>query len=136
MHWDLRLETDGVLASWAVPKGPTFDAGEKRLAVRTEDHPLAYADFEGVIPEGNYGAGAMIVWDRGRYRSIDGNSPAEGLDVGKLDLVLDGHKLTGRFALVRTKRGEGKDWLLLRKGDPPGEIREPTEAWPESVFQA
>lgn len=134
MHWDLRLETQGVLASWAIPKGPTFDTKEKRLAVRTEDHPLAYADFEGVIPDGNYGAGAMIVWDRGRYRSIDGNSPAKGIEVGKLDLVLEGHKLTGRFALVRTKRGEGKDWLLLRKGDPPGEVREPTEAWPESVF--
>ena len=134
MHWDLRLETDGVLASWAVPKGPTFDASEKRLAVRTEDHPMAYADFEGVIPDGNYGAGAMIVWDRGRYRSIDGNTPGEGAKVGKLDLELDGHKLTGRFALVRTKRGEGKDWLLLRKGDPPSDVLEPVEAWPESVF--
>ncbi len=134
MHWDLRLEADGVLASWAVPKGPTFDATEKRLAVRTEDHPLAYSDFEGVIPEGNYGAGAMIVWDRGRYRSIDGNSPAEGIDVGKLDLVLDGHKLSGRFALVRTKRGEGKHWLLLRKGKPPGDVLEPVLTWPESVF--
>ena len=134
MHWDLRLETGGTLASWAVPRGPTFDAREKRLAVRTEDHPLAYADFEGVIPDGNYGAGAMIVWDRGRYRSIDGRSPAEGIEEGKLDLVLEGHKLTGRFALVRTKRGDGKDWLLLRKGDPPGDVIEPIESWPESVF--
>jgi len=134
MHWDLRLETGGVLASWAVPKGPTFDTTEKRLAVRTEDHPLAYADFEGVIPEGNYGAGAMILWDRGRYRSIDGREPSEGIESGKLDLVLDGHKLVGRFALVRTNRGEGKDWLLLRKGAPPGDVVEPTRSWPESVY--
>src|SRR5262245_42920683 len=89
MHWDLRLEIDGVLVSFAVPKGPTLDPAEKRLAVRTEDHPLEYADFEGVIPAGNYGAGSMIVWDRGSYHSVDGVAPAEGLAAGKLDLVLD-----------------------------------------------
>src|SRR5262245_15398586 len=116
LHYDLRLEIEGVLASWAVPRGPTLDPAERRLAVRTEDHPLAYADFEGVIPAGNYGAGAMIVWDRGSYRTADGKAPADGLAAGKLDLVLAGHKLRGRFALVRTRAGQGRDWLLLHKG--------------------
>jgi bifunctional non-homologous end joining protein LigD len=119
MHWDLRLEIGGVLASWAVPRGPTLDPREKRLAVRTEDHPIEYADFEGMIPPGNYGAGAMIVWDRGTYHTADGVSPAQGLEKGKLDLVLEGHKLRGRFALVRTRGEGGRQWLLLRKGQPP-----------------
>ena len=116
MHWDLRLEIDGVLVSWAVPKGPTLDSSQRRLAVQTEDHPLEYAAFEGVIPAGNYGAGAMIVWDSGWFRSADGRSPAEGLEAGKLDLWLNGLKLRGRFALVRTRAGEGRHWLLLHKG--------------------
>ncbi len=127
LHWDLRLEIDGVLASWAVPRGPTLDPRERRLAVQTEDHPLEYASFEGVIPEGNYGAGAMIVWDRGSYHSVDGSSPAEGLSSGKLDLVLDGHKLRGRFALVKTKGADGappgRSWLLLHKDrNPPEDV--------------
>jgi len=134
MHWDLRLEIDGVLVSWAVPKGPSLDPSEKRLAVQTEDHPLEYADFEGVIPEGNYGAGAMIVWDRGVYRSIEERGPAEALEAGKLDLELRGHKLQGRFALVRTRRDSGKDWLLLRKGSPPSETGELVEREPYSVY--
>ncbi len=126
MHWDLRLEIDGVLVSWAVPRGPSLDPKERRLAVQTEDHPLEYAGFEGVIPEGNYGAGAMIVWDRGSYQTADGRSPAEGLAAGKLDLVVDGHKLRGRFALVRTggshlatpkRDDDARSWLLLHK-DP------------------
>ena len=129
MHWDLRLEIDGVLVSWAVPRGPTLDPKERRLAVRTEDHPLEYAGFEGVIPEGNYGAGAMIVWDRGSYHTVEGQAPSEGLASGKLDLVLDGHKLRGRFALVRTggsrratpekatpeRDDDLKGWLLIHK---------------------
>jgi bifunctional non-homologous end joining protein LigD len=119
LHWDLRLEIEGVLVSWAVPKGPTLDPGERRLAVRTEDHPLEYAQFEGVIPAGNYGAGAMILWDLGTYRTLDEAGPSEGLASGKLDLVLEGHKLRGRFALVRTRGEGGKSWLLLRKGTPP-----------------
>src|SRR5262245_62030828 len=135
LHYDLRLEIEGVLASWAVPKGPTLDPAERRLAVRTEDHPLAYADFEGVIPAGNYGAGAMIVWDRGNYRTLEGESPAHGLEVGKLDLVLAGHKLRGRFALVRTRSGGGRDWLLLRKGPRPASgAPEIVDAEPVSVL--
>ncbi len=133
LHYDLRLEIGGVLASWAVPKGPSLDPRERRLAVRTEDHPLAYADFEGVIPAGNYGAGAMIVWDRGVYRTVDGQAPAEGLEAGKLDLVLAGHKLRGRFALVRTRRGEGRDWLLFCKGGAPAGA-ELVDAEPGSVL--
>jgi bifunctional non-homologous end joining protein LigD len=117
-----------------VPKGPSLDPKEKRLAVRTEDHPLEYADFEGVIPAGNYGAGAMIVWDAGRYRTVDGVVPEDGLESGKLDLVLEGHKLRGRFALVRTRGKDSRDWLLLRKGEKPGDGREPVRDQPASVL--
>ena len=134
MHWDLRLEIEGVLASWAIPRGPTLDPKERRLAVRTEDHPLEYADFEGIIPAGNYGAGAMIVWDRGAYRIADGRTPGEGLEAGKLDLWLEGHKLRGRFALVRMRGEEGRQWLFLRKGSPPEDATEIVETEPESVY--
>ncbi len=133
LHWDLRLEIEGVLVSFAVPKGPSLDPAVKRLAVQTEDHPLEYGDFEGVIPAGNYGAGAMIVWDRGTYRSVDGLSPAEALAKGKLDLALEGHKLRGRFALVRTKGKQSREWLLFTKerGFEPPDI---AERAPESAF--
>ena len=134
MHWDLRLEIGGVLVSWAVPRGPSLDPAEKRLAVQTEDHPLEYADFEGVIPPGNYGAGAMIVWDRGIYHIVDGQTPAQGLESGKLDLDFSGHKMRGRFALVRTRGEEGRSWLLLRKGEPPEDPEELIVAQPRSVF--
>jgi bifunctional non-homologous end joining protein LigD len=133
LHYDLRLEIDGVLVSWAIPKGPSLDPTQKRLAVQTEDHPMEYADFEGVIPAGNYGAGAMIVWDRGIYRSRE-SGPAEGLAAGKLDLQLEGHKLRGRFALVRTKRGAGREWLFFAKRrEAPGE-QELIEREPASVL--
>jgi bifunctional non-homologous end joining protein LigD len=118
LHYDLRLEWNGVLLSWAVPKGPSLDPAEKRLAVHVEDHPLDYADFEGVIPEGNYGAGAVIVWDLGRWTPL--GDPDAGLASGKLDFLLHGHKLRGRFALVRTggrRAAGGKEWLLLKKRD-------------------
>ncbi len=134
LHWDLRLEIDGVLVSWAVPKGPTLDPSQRRLAVRTEDHPIEYAAFEGVIPAGNYGAGAMIVWDAGSFRSADGVSPAEGLAAGKLDLWFSGLKLTGRFALVRTKAGAGKHWLLLHKNRAKAGDTDLIDAQPESVL--
>jgi len=134
LHWDLRLEIDGVLVSWAVPRGPSIDPKEKRLAVQTEDHPLEYAGFEGIIPAGNYGAGAMIVWDAGTYESVDGNTGAEGLRAGKLDLELHGYKLRGRWALVRTKGSEGKEWLLFRKPGGPLGAAEPVVAQPASVL--
>jgi len=100
LHFDLRLEWGEVLLSWAVPKGPSLDPAEKRLAVRVEDHPLDYADFEGVIPEGNYGAGVVILWDRGRWIPLE--DPEEGLARGKLLFELEGYKLRGGFTLVRT----------------------------------
>jgi len=118
LHWDLRLELGGVLKSWAVPKGPSRDPAEKRLAVEVEDHPLEYADFEGVIPEGNYGAGRVIVWDVGRWEPAEG--PEEGLRKGKLLFDLYGYKLRGRWTLVRTKakdRSPQKEWLLIKKPD-------------------
>ncbi len=123
LHYDLRLELEGVLKSWAVPKGPSLDPSSKRLAVRVEDHPLDYKDFEGVIPEGNYGAGSVIIWDRGFYhhpssRDEDesGRLLLDGLRKGDLKFVLEGEKLQGEFALVRMKK-DGKSWLLLKKKD-------------------
>jgi len=123
LHYDLRLELEGVLKSWAVPKGPSLDPALKRLAVQVEDHPLAYADFEGVIPEDQYGAGSVIVWDRGHYRHPSARDEEEsgkllldGFNRGNLKLVLEGEKLRGEFALVKTSR-DGKSWLLLKKKD-------------------
>ena len=102
LHYDFRLAIKGVLASWAVPRGPSMNPADKRLAIRTEDHPLEYADFEGVIPAGQYGAGTVMVWDRGEYRSKDNIPPAEQLARGKIDIDLQGQKLCGGFTLVRT----------------------------------
>ncbi|MEX2124791.1 MAG: DNA ligase D [Woeseia sp.] len=113
-HYDFRLEHDGVLVSWAVPKGPSPDPADKRLAVRVEDHPVDYIHFEGTIPEGNYGAGAVIVWDRGRWEPVKDFN--EGLESGKLLFDLYGYKLRGRWTLVKTKRGP-KDWLLIKERD-------------------
>ena len=113
LHFDLRLEIDGVLKSWAVPKGPSADPADKRYARQVEDHPLEYADFEGNIPEGNYGAGWVIVWDRGTYRPL--NDVARGLESGKLLFELAGHKLRGRWTLVRMK--DVADWLLIKEQD-------------------
>ncbi len=113
-HYDFRLELDGVLKSWAVPKGPSPNPKDKRLAVHVEDHPVEYVDFEGVIPQGNYGAGAVIVWDRGRWIPL--KDPAEGLESGKLLFELRGYKLRGKWTLVKIKRGE-KDWLLIKERD-------------------
>ena len=112
LHYDLRLEWDGALKSWAVPKGPSPDPADKRLAMQTEDHPVEYADFEGVIPAGNYGAGPMIVWDRGRCAHLI--DPRQGMRDGKLLFELSGYKLRGRWTLVRTKRSP-KEWLLIKE---------------------
>jgi bifunctional non-homologous end joining protein LigD len=123
LHYDLRLELEGVLKSWALPKGPSLDPSVKRLAIMVEDHPLDYKDFEGVIPEGNYGAGSVIIWDRGFYHHPSGRDKnesekllLEGLKKGDMKFVLEGEKLRGGFALVRTGK-DGKSWLLLKKKD-------------------
>ena len=123
LHYDLRLELEGVLKSWAVPKGPSLDPSVKRLAIMVEDHPFDYKDFEGAIPEGNYGAGSVIIWDRGFYHHPSAKDPKEnenllleGLRKGDLKFVLDGEKLQGEFALVKTG-WDDKSWLLLKKKD-------------------
>jgi bifunctional non-homologous end joining protein LigD len=126
LHYDLRLEMGGVLKSWAVPKGPSMNPQMKRLAVEVEDHPYEYKDFEGKIPEGNYGAGEVIVWDRGLYTPIPPTDDPEKeakrqWEKGHLTIVLLGKKLKGEFGLVRTNRenkaGEKKEWLLIKAGD-------------------
>lgn len=116
LHWDLRLEMAGVLRSWAIPKGPSLDPADKRLAVLVEDHPIEYGDFEGVIPPGNYGAGTVLLWDRGTYTCREGD-PAAAFERGKLTLDFDGERLRGEFHFVRTKRNNGRDWLLFKGKD-------------------
>src|SRR5881397_755838 len=104
LHWDFRLELDGVLKSWAVPKGPSLDPDEKRLAMRTEDHPLDYGDFEGTIPQGEYGGGTVMLWDRGFWAPEDAADPRQALRKGELKFVLAGEKLKGGWVLVRMRR--------------------------------
>ena len=117
LHYDFRLEVDGVLKSWAIPKGPSLNRSQKRLAVMVEDHPYDYKDFEGVIPEGEYGAGPVMIWDEGTYQVQEGN-PAEALGRGVLKFMLNGKKLKGGFALVQTKMGGKKEnWLLIKAKD-------------------
>jgi len=116
-HFDLRLEIDGVLKSWAVPKGPSMNPAERRLAVAVPDHPVEYLGFEGVIPPGQYGAGPVVIWDSGVF-SAEGN-----LRHGELLLVLCGQKLHGGFALIRLARGDGTDWLLIKRRDEYAEPR-------------
>ena len=133
MHYDLRLELDGTLKSWAVPKGPSTHVEEKRLAVHVEDHPLEYANFEGTIPAGNYGAGSVIVWDRGWFRSFKPEDPLEQYERGKLELELFGFKLRGRWTLVRMGKKD-KEWLLLKKDDDAATAQEAIDRYPESVI--
>lgn len=139
LHYDLRVEAGGALASFAVPHGPSLVPLDKRLAVHTEDHPLEYLAFEGIIPEGQYGAGAMIAWDRGVVEYLEGPSE-EGLTSGKLDMILRGHKLRGRFALVRTKGPRGareakqESWLLIKKRDAHATSRDVVAEEPRSVL--
>ncbi|MGF1510096.1 MAG: DNA polymerase ligase N-terminal domain-containing protein [Myxococcota bacterium] len=127
LHYDLRLESEGALLSWAVPRGPTMVPGIKRLAVPTEDHPLAYADFEGVIPEPGYGAGTMLVWDRGVFRPL--GPVRTGLEAGKLDFELEGEKLMGRFHLIQTRAG----WLWVKGKDSFAQSSFDPETLPRSV---
>ena len=134
LHYDFRLEVDGTLRSWAVPKGPSTDPREKRLAVEVEDHPLEYAGFEGVIGEG-YGSGAVIVWDEGTYRNLDEErSMAEALDAGHAKFWLDGEKLRGGYTLHRTNAGAKPQWLLIKRRDEGADARRnPQSTQPESV---
>ncbi|HEY2734955.1 MAG TPA: DNA polymerase ligase N-terminal domain-containing protein, partial [Polyangiales bacterium] len=138
MHYDLRIEVAGVLKSFAIPKGPSLDVREKRLAVLTENHPLDYLEFEAVIPSGNYGAGSMILWDTGTIHYLE-NSAERGLATGKIDFALSGFKLRGRFALVETKvkgqaRAENRNWLLLKKSDAHANERDVIVDEPRSVL--
>ena len=136
LHYDFRLEADGVLVSWAVPKGPSLDPSVRRLAVMTEDDPMSYGGFEGVIPRGQYGAGPVIVWDRGTYvneTTKDGTPvpAARAIRSGHIRFRLEGEKLRGSFALTHTK---GKHWLLLKVRDGEASARDPVRTEPGSVL--
>lgn len=124
LHYDFRLEMGGVLKSWAIPKGPSMNPADKRLAIMVEDHPYSYKDFEGTIPEGNYGAGKVIVWDNGTYTSADEEDTNEvenklkiDLEKGHLSFILKGKKLKGEFALVKLKTKQENSWILIKKKD-------------------
>ncbi|ADJ26149.1 DNA ligase D, 3'-phosphoesterase domain protein [Dehalogenimonas lykanthroporepellens BL-DC-9] len=135
LHYDLRLEIDGVLKSWAVPKGPSTDHRVKRLAIPTEDHPMAYAVFEGVIPEDEYGGGTVMVWDTGTYRNIQADkapalSMSQALDKGRVEIFLEGWKLKGRFALIQTGRG----WLFFKMKDEYADEDDILETAPDSAL--
>ncbi|WP_029895296.1 DNA polymerase ligase N-terminal domain-containing protein [Desulfohalovibrio reitneri] len=142
MHWDFRLETEsGVLVSWAVPKGPSTDPSNKRLAVRTEDHPLEYARFEGVIPKDEYGGGTVIVWDAGEFENRsekDGRSLSleKALDKGHARVWLKGSKLRGGYSLIHTRmRGDERNWLFIKEDDEEADARRnPVSTEPESVL--
>jgi DNA ligase D-like protein (predicted 3'-phosphoesterase) len=135
LHYDFRLEVDGVLRSWAVPKGLSTDPRQKRLAVEVEDHSLEYADFEGIIGEGSYGAGAVIVWDEGTYTNLDeARSMADALDGGHASFWLRGQKLRGGWTLQRTRGGPKPQWLLIKRRDEAADARRrPESTQPESV---
>lgn len=140
LHYDFRLEVDGVLKSWSVPKGPSTNPRDKRLAIPTEDHPLEYAGFEGTIPEGAYGAGTVLVWDAGTYRNL---TEAEGRELpmsqalaqGHASFCLEGSKLRGGYALRRFKQGRRESWLLVKKADEEADARRnPVRTQPKSVL--
>jgi DNA ligase D-like protein (predicted 3'-phosphoesterase) len=133
LHYDFRLEVDGVLRSWAVPRGPSTDPRDKRLAVEVEDHSLEYGDFEGTIG-GGYGAGAVIVWDAGTYRVLGDEDAAQALDAGHLSFWLDGEKLSGGYTLHRTRGGGKPQWLLIKRRDEEADGDDPVESRPESVL--
>jgi len=128
LHYDFRLEIDGVLKSWAIPKGPSTDPKEKRLAVETEDHPMDYANFEGIIPEGQYGAGTVLVWDTGIYRNLKEKNGKEVpmnqcYDGGHITVWLEGKKLKGGYALTRFRKSDKKQWLLVKMDDEEADAR-------------
>ncbi len=140
LHYDFRIEADGVLKSWAVPKGPSTNPKDKRLAMPTEDHPLDYIDFEGVIPEKSYGAGPVIVWDTGEYRNLTRKDDREvpigqGLQNGHVTIWLQGKKLHGGYALTRVGGGPKERWLLVKMKDEGADARRnPVKTEPESVL--
>jgi DNA ligase D-like protein (predicted 3'-phosphoesterase) len=140
LHYDFRLEVDGTLKSWAVPKGPSTDPRDKRLAMAVEDHSLEYGDFEGVIPKGSYGAGAVIVWDTGSYRNLTRKGGeevpmGEALANGHAVVWLEGQKLKGGYALTRTGGGPKERWLLVKTRDDEADARRnPVSTQPESVL--
>lgn len=130
LHYDFRIELDGTLKSWAVPKGPSTDPSVKRMAVPTEDHPLEYTDFEGTIPQGEYGGGTVMIWDRGHFKNIkedkDGKpvSLADSYESGTIEIWLKGQKLKGGYALIRMKSGEMEgNWLLIKMKDEEADAR-------------
>jgi DNA ligase D-like protein (predicted 3'-phosphoesterase) len=140
LHYDFRLEVDGVLKSWAVPKGPSLDPAVKRLAVEVEDHPVEYADFEGIIPKNEYGGGTVIVWDAGPYRNLKKKAGrevpmADCHDRGQVEVWLEGKKIRGGFALVHTRMDEkGKNWLLIKMKDEGATGADPVAEREESVL--
>jgi DNA ligase D-like protein (predicted 3'-phosphoesterase) len=142
LHYDLRLEMGGVLKSWAVPKGPSPDPKVKRLAMPTEDHPIGYANFEGVIPEGQYGGGTVMVWDIGTYRNLREEKPEghrftmeQSYDQGKIEVFLEGKKLKGSYALIRTGGMEKRGWLFFKMKEPhEGSYEDIAKAEPDSAL--
>jgi len=138
LHYDFRLEVAGAFASWAVPKGPSTDPRDKRLAMRVEDHRLSWGDFEGVIPDGQYGAGSVIVWDAGGYRNLSDERIEDALGAGHASFWLEGRKLRGGWSLrrIRASASGGKEsWLLVKKRDEQADARRnPVSTQPESVL--
>ncbi len=141
LHYDFRLEMGGVLKSWAVPKGPSTDPGVKRLAIETEDHPLEYADFEGNIPEDQYGGGQVIIWDRGKYVNLRAKDKKEKKDMkqsygdGRIEVYLEGEKITGGYVLIKTGDKDDDNWLLVKMKDEQADAgRDPTRTEPKSVL--
>jgi DNA ligase D-like protein (predicted 3'-phosphoesterase) len=138
LHYDFRLEVNGVLKSWAIPKGPSTDYTQKRLAIPTEDHPIDYIDFEGTIPPGNYGAGTVIVWDTGTYRNLkeeDQEIPVEKfIEEGHVEFYLEGEKLKGAYALIHTGRAGRKFWLFFKMKDLHPDTSDILVERPESVL--
>ena len=134
LHYDFRLEIDGTLKSWALPKGPTLDPSARHLAMMVEDHPLDYGDFEGNIPKGNYGGGSVMLWDRGTFELIGEDDGLTQIARGDLKFILHGEKLSGSFAIVLMKnRGKGNEWLIIKKKDDSAHPGWDVEAFAHSV---